>query len=240
MDEMLILMHRDVHFSGSFSAMLEYYEKEGVGAVDEIDVDDILHLKVLEEQNIPLALGGEEKKRVLEAREAYKKVQALYGNAETALLADLILEEDEKLEGFSEKHLSWLIDLLHDSDFADPLFPGYGQGPSRAAKVLGKFKNERTTRALFERLLRIADEEISLQEEILSALRGSRTFLLNRLRSRPVTHENQTAAMALATETVDPELAAAAQDEHDRLVKEGCTDQLLLAYLETLYRIEGL
>ena len=98
MDEILILMHRDVHFSGSFSAMLEYYLRDGVGVIDEIDIEEILHLKILEEQSSPLSLGPEEKRRVLEAKEAYKKVQALYQNSQTTLLADLILEEEEKLD----------------------------------------------------------------------------------------------------------------------------------------------
>lgn len=237
MDEMLILMHRDSHFSGSFSAMLEYYEKEGVGAIDEIDPDDILHLKTLEEQGVPLTLGHEERRLVAEARAAYKKAQALYDNEETSLLADLILSEEEDLEGFTEKHIPWLIDLLHNNEFADPLFPGYGYAPVRAAKVLGRLQGETATRALFERLLRINDEEAFLQEEIIAALSHARDFLLNRLRARPLNYENQTAAMALAAVPADETLATAAQKEHERLLQEGCQDKQLLAYLETLYRI---
>lgn len=238
MDEILILMHRDVHFSGSFSAMLDYYQKGGVGAIDEIDLEDILHLKTLEEQNVPLTLGQTEKQMVAEARAAYKKMEALYDNPETALMADLVLEEEEKLDAFTEKQLPWLIELVHDSRFADPLYPGYGLAPVRAAKVLGRFKSdEQVARALFERLLRIADEEIYLQEEILTALRGARDFLLARLRARPLSYENQTAAMALATETVDPELSKIAREEHDRLIQEGCRDKQLLDYLEILYQL---
>lgn len=235
MDEMLILMHRDVHFSGSFSAMLEYYQAEGIGAVDEIDPEDILHLKTLEEQNIPLLLGAEEKRQVLEGKEAYKKVQALYENPDTCLFADLILAEEEVFEGFTEKHLPWLIDLLHDSAFSDPLYPGYGLAPARAAKVLGKLQKDEGTKALFERLLHIGDEEVYLQEEILSALAYAKDFLIERLKSRPITFDNVAAAMALGSTTVDENLKRIAAEEHARLCEEGCLDARLLAYLEALY-----
>ncbi len=235
MDEVLILMHRDVHFSGSFSAMLEYYLRDGVGAIDEIDVEDILHLKVLEEQDVPLALGPEEKRRVLDAKEAYKKVQALYQNSQTTILADLILEEEEKLDDFTEAHLPWLINLLHDSDFSDPLYPGYGLAPVRAAKVLGFLQKEIGTNALFERLLHIGNEEVYLQEEILAALRYAKDFLVRRLQSRPVNQETLAAAMALGSVEIDKELVEAVKREYERLIEEGCRDSLLLQYLEALY-----
>lgn len=235
MDEILILMHRDAHFSGSFSAMLEYYQQEGVGAIDEIDIEDILHLKTLEEQNVPLILGAEEKRRVLESRDAYKKVQALYDNEVTALLADLILEEDEKLEGFTEAHMPGLIDLLHDRAFSDPLFPGYGLAPVRAAKVLGKLQKDEGTYALFERLLHIGDEEVYLQEEILAALRYAKEFLITQLRARPLNHETLCAAMALGSVEVDESLVKIAQEEYARLLSEGCRDVQLLDYLKSLF-----
>lgn len=235
MDEILILMHRDVHFSGSFSAMLEYYLRDGVGVIDEIDIEEILHLKILEEQSSPLSLGPEEKRRVLEAKEAYKKVQALYQNSQTTLLADLILEEEEKLDNFTEAHLPWLIDLLHNSDFSDPLYPGYGLAPIRAAKVLGVLQKELGTKALFERLLYIGNEEVYLQEEILVALRYAKDFLVRRVQSRPVNQETLAAAMALGSMEIDEELITIVKREYERLLKEGCRDSLLLQYLEALY-----
>ncbi len=235
MDEILILMHRDVHFSGSFSAMLEYYLRDGVGVIDEIDIEEILHLKILEEQSSPFSLGPEEKRRVLEAKEAYKKVQALYQNSQTTLLADLILEEEEKLDNFTEVHLPWLIDLLHNSDFSDPLYPGYGLAPIRAAKVLGVLQKELGTKALFERLLYIGNEEVYLQEEILVALRYAKDFLVSRVQSRPVNQETLAAAMALGSMEIDEELITIAKREYERLLKEGCRDSLLLQYLEALY-----
>ncbi|MCX6994745.1 MAG: hypothetical protein NTY13_02815 [Chlamydiae bacterium] len=235
MDEILILMHRDVHFSGSFSAMLEYYLRDGVGVIDEIDIEEILHLKILEEQSSPLSLGPEEKRRVLEAKEAYKKVQALYQNSQTTLLADLILEEEEKLDNFTEAHLPWLIDLLHNSDFSDPLYPGYGLAPIRSAKVLGVLQKELGTKALFERLLYIGNEEVYLQEEILVALRYAKDFLVRRVQSRPVNQETLAAAMALGSMEIDEELITIVKREYERLLKEGCRDSLLLQYLEALY-----
>jgi len=42
----LILMHRDVHFSGSFTAMLEYYRNESAkGIQDEVEIERIRFLE---------------------------------------------------------------------------------------------------------------------------------------------------------------------------------------------------
>lgn len=215
--------------------MLDYYQREGVGAIDEIEVDDILHLKMLEEQNVPLLLGPEEKRRVMEAKEAYKKVQKLYEHPQTAFLAELILEEEEHLEEVKEEYLPALVDLLHDSAFSNPLFPGYGLAPVRAAKALGLLRKEAAAQALFERLLHIGDEESYLQEEILAALSHAKDFLIARLKSRPVTGETVAAAMALGATEIDAALIQLVKEEAARLRQEGVRDEQLLSYLEALY-----
>ena len=149
-----ILMHRDVHFGGSFQTMLDYYQKEGRGVSKEFEIKRIQELAELEKrsrQNLAaVMLTGPEAEKVAKAKQAYVSLRELYDipnpkSKMPLLLADLILSEDEELPKAIEAVVAergnivrLLLDLLRNEEFYDPLFPGYGLAPSLAAQCLGK------------------------------------------------------------------------------------------------------
>ncbi|MDR3624146.1 MAG: HEAT repeat domain-containing protein [Chlamydiales bacterium] len=219
-----ILMHRDAHFSGKFSFMIDYYAQEGKGALVEIPLERISYLAHAEEigqQNLsPLLLSGKDAESVARAKTAYKQLRDLYEtetseNSHLKLIADLILSEEEipekevaaiVKEGSSM--LPGLINLLTTEEFLDPLFPGYGYGPELAAIALGKIGHESAIIPLFETLGR---EGFFIEEAILEALKNigasAKNFLIQALISRPITLDNEKAAMALTYFSEDEEIA---------------------------------
>lgn len=219
-----ILMHRDAHFGGKFSFMVDYYDKEGKGASSDIPLDRILFLSYLEEQTgqnlASLLLSGTESERVARAKSAYKKLRDLYEAANAGetprLIADLILSEEE----FPEKEITQvvakgsslvpaLVDLLISEEFVDPLFPGYGTAPELAAICLGKIGDDRAIYPLFESL---GKEGFFMEETVLEALRNigekAKKFLLKMASTVPITKENDKAALALTYFSEDSEVAS--------------------------------
>lgn len=226
--DIMILMHRDVHFGGQFDVMIEYYEKDGKGILQEFEVEQIVALQEMEKRlnkNLAaLMLSGADADRVAKAKEAYKKLRNLYSKdkkeASTKskipmLIADLILAEEEMPEQeinaiVAEKSsiVPALIELLRAEDFYDPLFPGYGLAPALAIKCLAKIADKRAIFALFE-LIGEADffsEDIAL--EALHAIGApAKEFLLHVLHAKPLNFDNERAAIALCRFREDPEVA---------------------------------
>ena len=70
-----ILMHREAHFGGLFSLMLDYYQEGGKGVQEAFSLARIEQLALLEkelQQNLaPLYLQGAEAERVGEAKQGY-------------------------------------------------------------------------------------------------------------------------------------------------------------------------
>lgn len=225
-----ILMHRDSHFGGKFSFMIDYYTQEGKGTLDEIGLDRILFLANLEEksgQNLaPLLLSGREASKVAKAKDAYKKLRDLYDSDKqelkyAKLLSDLILSEED----YPEKEINAiveagsimilpLVELLNSDDLLDPLFPGYGFAPELAAVCLGKIKDPKAIEPLFSAL---GKEGFFMEESILEALKrigtASKEFLMKRIESRPITIDNEKAALALTYFSDDEEAAKLAFKE---------------------------
>lgn len=209
-----ILMHRDAHFGGQFSIMLDYYRQEGKGAQPEFDSARIEQLMALEEkvkQNLAAVfLGSTEMQRVADARAAYQKLRDIYEikNPKTIypqLIADLILAEEEEAEGEIEaiaaqkdKIVPTLIDLLRMEELYDPLFPGYGQAPFLAVKCLGRIGDKRAIISLFEAL---GQGDFFADDQIINALKvigdPARQFLLTVMTGRPLNEDNEKAAIAL-------------------------------------------
>src|SRR5262245_55479957 len=77
-----ILMHRDVHFGGNFSIMVDYYKKGGKGVVKDFDIDRLTALDQMEQaagKNLStLLLSGAEIEKISRARQVYKNLRALY------------------------------------------------------------------------------------------------------------------------------------------------------------------
>jgi len=215
MDEQdhLILMHRDAHFGGSFSLMLDYYSQENKGVQPDFTFDRIQELAELElhlKENLSdVILSETEKEEVRHSIDKYLLLREACSAKEKALIpsliADLILSEEEEptleieaLTAQGKAVVPFLIDLLSHDEFYNPLFPGYGQAPALAATVLGKIKDERAIKPLFEAL---GKEDFFSDEAVLNALaqfgEKGRDFILKRLQAKPPTKENEYAAMAL-------------------------------------------
>lgn len=209
-----ILMHRDAHFGGQFSIMLDYYTQEGKGIQPEFDLSRLERLKLLEiqmKQNLAvLFLAAHEAQKVADARASYQKLKDVYElkkplSLHSQLIADLILsEEEEPLEEIkavvAQKGaiVPLLIDLLKTEDFYDPLFPGYGQAPSLVVKCLGLIGDQRAVIALFEAL---GQDDFFADDMVIKALKEiglpARDFLLKVVAGRPLNEDNEKAAIAL-------------------------------------------
>jgi HEAT repeat protein len=221
-----ILMHRDAHFGGLFSVMLDYYRNEGKGTQPEFSLKRIERLAELENQlkeNLAaLYLTSQEAQRVADSRQAYEILRSIYEvknpkNIFPQLIADLILTEDEEGEKeveaiaeHKEKIVPALIELLGNEQFHDPLFPGYGQAPTLVVKCLGAIGDKRAIISLFEAL---GKEDFFADEQIVKALKmigePAKTFLLTVLAGMPLNEDNEKAAIALIAFKDDPEAASA-------------------------------
>ncbi len=219
-----ILMHRDAHFGGKFSEMLDYYRQEGKGVQAEFELERIEKLAALEAQigeNLAaLYLTGFEAERVKEAKEAYKKLRAIYEVVRPQsripqLIADLILTEDEEarveiqaIVAEKEKIVPALINLLHNEHLYDPLFPGYGQAASLVVKCLGLIGDKRAIISLFEAF---GKGDFFADDQILKALKEigelAKQFLLKVVAKRPLNEDNEKAAIALIQFREEEEVA---------------------------------
>lgn len=209
-----ILMHRDAHFGGLFSIMIDYYRQHGKGENPDFSIDRIESLAVMEKelgQNLAaLFLDISEMEKVAEARQAYKDLRAIYEVANPKskvpqLIADLILSDDEEAEkeiaalaAQKEAALPALLNLLREEKWTDPLFPGYGHAPELAVKCLGLIGDKRAIISLFEAL---GQGDFFADEEILLALKHiglpAKEFLLKVVKGKPYNEDNERAAMAL-------------------------------------------
>jgi hypothetical protein len=247
-----ILMHREAHFGGQFSIMIDYYKQGGKGAQPDFDRDRIEYLANLEQQlkqNLAvLMLEGREIQKVADARQMYDQLRQIYTiqhpkTLYPRLIADLILTEEEKPESeilaivSEQEHIvPALIQVLRCDELYDPLFPGYGHAPSLAVECLGRIGNHRAIPFLFAIL---GQGDFFLDDQIISALKmiGSpaRAFLLPILKRRPLNEDNCRAAMALLAFKDDEEVAATCLDllQHPDVQQDlclatylvlGCTD----------------
>lgn len=218
-----ILMHRDAHFGGQFSIMLDYYRQEGKGIQPEFDLLRIERLATLEEQakqNLAaLFLTSHEMQKVADAREAYQKLKVIYEvnkpkNRYPQLIADLILAEEEADSEIAaivvekDKIVPALIDLLRSEQFYDPLFPGYGLAPYLAVECLGRIGDKRAIISLFEAL---GQGDFFADDQIIAALKAigspARDFLLHVVNGRPLNEDNEKAAIALVAFKEEEEVA---------------------------------
>lgn len=221
----LILMHRDAHFGNDFNIMLDYYKKNGRGTSPEFDIERIQTLADTQQAQgkdlSPLMLSGTEAEKIAHAKKLYKNLRALCESSKkkTAvpkLIAELILAEEEEIDAaiqavVAEKSaiVPALIDLLRSEDFYDPLAPGYGYAPTLAATCLGKIGDKRAIISLFEAM---GSGDFFNEDIILDSLRAigepAKRFLLTVLQGKPLTGDNEQAAVALIAFKNDPEVAA--------------------------------
>lgn len=251
--DVAILQHRDVHFGGNFGIMLEYYMDGGKGINPEFELSQIQALALMEKetgQNMAaMLLSGAEAEKVAEAKDAYKKLRAIYESKDKnakypQLIADLILTEDEdpqaEIEAIVKEKsaiVPLLIDLLRADTFYDPLFPGYGKAPALAAKCLGLIGDKRAIISIFESIGTgdFFDEDVAL-DALKSIGEPAKQFLLKVIHGKPINEDNERAAIALIKFKDDPEVAQACfQMLHD---KDVLKDLPLSTYL--ILACEGL
>lgn len=221
----LILMHRDAHFGGNFDIMLDYYDKNGRGTSAEFDIDRIQELADTQEAQgndlSPLMLSGAEAERVAYSRKLYKDLRELCEshnkkNPIPKLIAELILSEDEEIPKAIEAVTAEksaivpaLIQLLRNEDFYDSLAPGYGLAPTLAAECLGKIGDKRAIFSLFEA---VGSGDFFSEGNLLDALKAigdpAKEFLLKVLHGKPLTADNEKAAIALLSFKEYPQVAS--------------------------------
>lgn len=221
-----ILMHRDAHFGGDFDIMIAYYQKEGRGISKDFDLERIQSLAHTEKASgkdlSPLMLSGAEVEKIANARKMYQDLRTICESKSATnkiprLVAELVLSENEELPQaidavVAEKGAAVpaLIDLLRSEEFHDPLSPGYGEAPALAAECLGKIGDKRAIISLFES---IGSGDFFDEDTVLAALRTigapAKEFLLKVLHGKPVTSDNEQAALALLHFKDDQEVAKA-------------------------------
>ena len=194
-----ILMHRDVHFGGSFSIMLEYYEREEApGIQEDIFIEGIQELDSLErkmKKNIaPYILKGIEAERVAFFRAQYRKFQELYSmapkNSTESLIASLFLSDGEWEEVLEQVDSSLpqkenlLIEILMNDEFQESLSPSFGTAPQAIVRLLGERKSEKAIPYLFST---IGCGHFDLEEEVICSLQKignpAKEFCLKKARS---------------------------------------------------------
>jgi len=224
-----ILMHRDAHFGGLFSIMLDYYSTNEKVVDPEISFKDIQTLAKAEQaakENLaPLLLSGPQAERVGRSKDRYKALRALFEEEKphthyARLIAALILSDEEN----PEKEIAAivkegsaivpaLITMIKEEELYDPLFPGYGQSPYHALSCLEQIGDKRSIATLFEFIGRNA---VIDEEGAIAALHhigdDARDFLLSVVKGKPITEDNERAAIALIHFKEDPLVAKSCLD----------------------------
>jgi HEAT repeat protein len=222
-----IIMHRNAHFSGSFSLMEEYYINEAKGAMPEFELPRIRTLAALENED-PYAfsdlLTPSEMAEVEKARQLYQNLRKVYEEESVSpipkAIADLLLSEDEDskseieaLVDLGKEAVPALITVVQNDDLFNSLFPGYGFAPAAAMLALGKIGDSRAIIPLFEAM---AGADFFTESVIIDAFKligePAKSFLLSRLKNHPLTQENTQAAVALAAFQEDSEVIRACLD----------------------------
>lgn len=216
-----ILMHKEVHFGGSFSIMIDYYAEDNKGCLEEFSQERIEILAEIEQkEGINLAqemLTEEEKALVARAQEKYMSLKKIYELpfSPAHLLADLILSEDiDAQEEIKElcnhpKIIPLLVHVIQEEDLYHSLFPGYGFAPFHAIECLGKLQAKEAIIPIFEAL---SKTDFFGEETIFSALfqigNAAKEFLLQKLQKTPITKDNENAALALSWFQEDKEVSS--------------------------------
>lgn len=223
-----ILMHRDAHFSGNFDLMQEYYENEKKGAVLDIDPQRVAELSFLEKKlgrNLaPMILQGADAEQVAKAKKMYRVLREQCESASSPYLkaiATLLLSEEDaevdakELAKQGPNIIPYLLELLKTELAFNPLYPGYAQAPVACALALGYLK---AVEAIPELFVLIGNTNFLIESAALSALENigekAKEFCLKVLKSRPLTHDNERASIALAC------------FHHDAAIDQACREQL--------------
>lgn len=219
----LIVMHRDAHFGGSFDAMLTYYLNDGIGVYDDFEIERLHELADWENKSnqslSKLLFKEQDQEKVDLAKAAYKRLKAdqvkKAKSVGPKLIADLVLSENEDPENEIKAILAqkseivpYLLDLIKQEEYYDPLFPGFGKAPLHAMQCLGYLKDKRGIITLFES---IGQGNFFDDDKILKTLQiigdPAKEFLLKVVHGHPFNEDNEKAAIALLAFNEDPVVA---------------------------------
>ena len=221
-EDILILMHRDAHFSGSFSAMKEYYKDlDSKGIIEEIDPERIELLETIQQRMkidlAPLLISGPDAEKVALSRKMYRELGEVIQKAPSSpegIIASAILSEQEVDDLIANLSSTPLVRpeslvLLATSDlFCDPLFPGYGTASRMAIGVLGKKRHEPAIQELFRLIGR---RDFLTETAALEALRKigprAKKIAMDRLASFPFTDDHERAVLVLIEFLPDEEIS---------------------------------
>jgi hypothetical protein len=221
-----ILMHKEVHFSGSFAQMLGYYESQTYGLVEDFEIERITKLNKLEiETSQSLSahvLFESEMEDIDDAIKTYDQLREIAKmddptKIQAILIAKLILSlesaQADAIQAIAyegRKMIAPLIELLFNENYRNSLYPGFGLVPRLAIRCLSEIGGDRAIKGLFEALGR---ENFQNEELILSSLKDfgdpARDFLLWVAKSTPITQDNEKAAIALVNFSGDERVAEA-------------------------------
>jgi hypothetical protein len=208
-----ILLHRNIHFGGSFDVMIDYYRKNGKGVQDEFPFSRLEFLRDFERkghcdltENI---LTEYERDLAEKIKQKYFSLRDIYEGKEknpiARLVADLVLSEKQNpaseinaLIQQGSKAVGPLIELISSFEFYDPLYPGYGYAPLYAIHCLGLIGDKRAILPLFHLL---GKHPFTIEEATIEALTSigdeAKTFLLKVLHHQPISKDNELAIVAL-------------------------------------------
>ena len=226
--DMEILLHRDCHFSSLFEEMLDYYKKEGIGAMPDFELGEIEKLYALEKKlgkNLSkLYLNEISQEIVRSVKDMYAKFRQVYEKTNpdpsSVLISDLILSEEDYPKKtidaiLKEKETMYplILPLLSAEYFYNPLYPGYGRVPALAADILKSMQNPDAISHLFGAL---GEDNFFTDDAIISALVsfGEKTlnFLKPKLKSTPFSSDNERAAVVLSSFPEEQAIADIALD----------------------------
>lgn len=218
-----IMMHREIHFGGSFSIMLDYYEHDGVGVCPDFPIKRIKKLMEEEQKsgyNLAETLLPSSAYGIIEdAKTTYLNLRAIYEHPTSPplslVMADLILSEDdnpqEEIDAVCRHEkaaVGPLIELIKTEKLYDPLYPGYGRAPLLAAQCLANIRDPRAIPALFGAL---GKENFFADDALISALvsfgQEAIDFLLVKVAHPPFNKDNEHAAIALSSFSEEPRIA---------------------------------
>jgi hypothetical protein len=218
-----ILLHKKVHFGDSFDVMLKYYEEEEhIGIINGITKKDIIDVyqMVLQDETLEDKLvDNHHLDQIEHALEQYRSIKTLIEikgeyNDIYQLFVDLVFSENDK-EGYIEtilnhKHKDIVLDqaskIIEDPRYYSNLSPGYGFLPISMMKLVGRTKDKRWMKPLFNALLRYGS---SYDDVILTVMAGYhdqvKQSMLQKLQSTPYSKDNERAALILGVSNLNNE-----------------------------------
>ncbi len=260
-EDVLILLEREVHFSGSFKMMLSYYTDENHKGIHEDvslqRIQELMHIEEALQRNLAsLVLRGSDAEQVVRFKKMYQEMRDILSKYYDSLpisqqseipppyilLLECILSE-EPVEVLVEAHAEYfrqnpslLYPIVQSSMLYNHLAPGYGKAPLLAISILNSLQDTQAMEILFDQLYSIDHEDQpELDEALLFALRSFgpvvKQKMLRFIENRPLGHEGEKALHVLLEFLPDEEISKIALDQ---LMKQDIASTQALSYLALL------